>query len=59
MDNFDIKLAPGNLHRTGLKWLYKWKWRFLPLNEALASRAVFVIVSGSDGQVDGNTFGAS
>ena len=35
----------------------------LPLDEALASRAVFVIVSGSDGRAggrtDGNAFGAS
>ena len=36
---------------------------FLPLDEAIASGAVFVIVSGSDGRVDGrmdgNAFGAS
>ena len=32
---------------------------FLPLDEAIASRAVFVIVSGSDGRADGNAFGAS
>ena len=32
---------------------------FLPLDEAIASRAVFVIVSGSDGRTDGNAFGAS
>ena len=32
----------------------------LPLDEAIASRVVFVIVSGSDGQTaDGNAFGAS
>ena len=29
---------------------------FLPLDEATASRAVFVIVSVSDGQADGNAF---
>ena len=29
--------------------------RFLPLDEALASRAVFVILSGSDGRADGRT----
>ena len=33
--------------------------QFLPLDEAIASRAVFVIVSGSDGRTDGNAFGAS
>ena len=36
---------------------------FLPLGEAIASREVFVIVSGSDGRADGqpsgNAFGAS
>ena len=32
---------------------------FLPLDEAIASRAVFVIVSGSDGQAGGNAFGTS
>ena len=36
---------------------------FLPLDEAIASRAVFVIVSGSDGRTgrrtDGNAVGAS
>ena len=32
---------------------------FLPFGEAIASRAVFVIVSGSDGWTDGNAFGAS
>ena len=31
----------------------------LPLYEAIASRAVFVIVSGSDGRTGGNAFGAS
>ena len=31
----------------------------LPLDEAIASRAVFVIVSGSDGRTDGKAFGAS
>ena len=30
--------------------------RFLPLGEAIASRAVFVAVSESDGQAGGNTF---
>ena len=29
--------------------------QFLPLDEAIASRAVFVIVSGSDGRADGRT----
>ena len=33
--------------------------QLLPLDEAVASRAVFVIISGSDGQVDGNAFAAS
>ena len=41
----------------------KKKSQFLPLDEAIASRAVFVIVSGSggrtDGRADGNAFGAS
>ena len=32
---------------------------FLPLDEAVASRAVFAIVSGSDGRAAGNAFGAS
>ena len=32
---------------------------FLPLDEAVATRAVFVIVSGSDGRTGGNAFGAS
>ena len=32
---------------------------FLPLDEAIASRAIFVIVSESDGRADGNAFGAS
>ena len=32
---------------------------FLPLDEAIASRALFVIVSGSDGRTDANAFGAS
>ena len=32
---------------------------FLPLDEAIASRAVLVIVSGSDGRADENAFGAS
>ena len=32
---------------------------FLPLDEAIASRAVFVIVSGSDERTDGNAVGAS
>ena len=27
--------------------------KFLPLDEAIASRAVFVIVSGADGRTDG------
>ena len=31
---------------------------FFPLDEAIASRAVFVIVSWSDGRADGNAFGA-
>ena len=30
---------------------------FLPLDEAVASRAVFAIVSGSDGRADGRTAG--
>ena len=34
-------------------------YQFLPLDEAIAYRAVFVIVSGSHGWTDGNTFGAS
>ena len=29
---------------------------FLPLDEAIASRALFVVVSGSDGRVGGNAF---
>ena len=33
--------------------------QFLLLDEAVASRAVFVIVSGSDGLTDGNAFAAS
>ena len=32
--------------------------RFLLLDEAVASTVAFVIISGSDGQADGNTFGA-
>ena len=32
---------------------------FLPLYEVLASRAVFVIVSGSDGWAGRNVFGAN
>ena len=32
---------------------------FLPLNEAVSSRAVIVIASGSGGRVGGNAFGAS
>ena len=28
-------------------------FKFLPLDEAIASRAIFVIVSGSDGRADG------
>ena len=36
---------------------------FLPVDEAIASRVVFVIVSGSDGRADGltggNAFGPS
>ena len=32
---------------------------FLPLDKAIASRAVFVIVSGSDGRAGGNAFRAS
>ena len=32
---------------------------FLPLDEAVASRAIFVIVSGLDGRAGGNAFGAS
>ena len=32
---------------------------FWTLDEVVASRAVFVIVSRSDGQAGGNTFGAS
>ena len=35
-----------------MKWPYFPK-PFLPLDEAIASRAVFVIVSGSDGRADG------
>ena len=31
---------------------------FLPLDEAIVSRVVFVIVSGSDGRAGGNGFGA-
>ena len=30
---------------------------FLPLDKAIASRVVFVIVLGSDGRTDGNAFG--
>ena len=33
--------------------------KFLLLNETLASRVVFVVVSKSDGRADGNTLGAS
>ena len=32
---------------------------FLQVDQAVASRAVFVIVSGSDGRADGNAFAAS
>ena len=32
---------------------------FLALDEEVASRAVFVIVPGSDGRTDGSAFGAS
>ena len=32
---------------------------FLPLDQAIASKRVFVIVSGSDGRAGGNAFGAS
>ena len=32
---------------------------FLPLDEAVASRMVFVIVSKSDGRTGGHAFGAS
>ena len=34
-------------------------WRCLPLVEAIASRAVLVIISGSDGRAGGNAFGAA
>ena len=34
-------------------------YQFLPLIEATAFRAVFVVVSRSDGRADGNALGAS
>ena len=43
-----------NLILCSHHWLYDF-FSFLPLDEAIASRAVFVIVSGSDGRADGRT----
>ena len=44
------------LQTTDIKVIFLY---FLPLDEAIASRTVFVIVSGSDGREDGNALEAS
>ena len=40
-------------HRLSTSWVIIGAMTLLPLDEAIASRAVFVIVSGSDGRTDG------
>ena len=48
------RLAGGPpLFRPGVKSIRKIIAVFLPLDEAIASRTVFVVVSGSDGRTDG------
>ena len=41
------------------EWEYECRTVFFPLDAAIAIRAVFVIISGLDGQTGGNAFGAS
>ena len=59
-----VDLTHPNLVQSSQKYFKDQRWarvteKFLPLDEAIASRAVFVMVSGLDGRAGGNAFGTS